>query len=106
MFKLYNAIIMVFLKFIALIFAGFITIIKEAINFITGKSLNNIKNTNYHIEPKKTFKKKNKTYEYDKNNNIWRLTEEEKRIAKEEKMTPAEYIEAEERDDDNLDFDE
>jgi len=31
---------------------------------------------------KQKFKHKQKTYEYDKENNIWHLSEEDKRIAK------------------------
>ena len=38
-------------------------------------------------------------------NNIWNLSDEDKRIAREERMSDADYIEAEERDDDNLDND-
>ena len=40
------------------------------------------------------------------NRNEWGLTKEDKKIAKEERMTDADYIEAEERDDDNLDTDD
>lgn len=40
------------------------------------------------------------------NNNIWGLSKEDKRMAREERMTDADYIEAEERDDDNLDYDD
>lgn len=39
-------------------------------------------------------------------NNIWNLSNEDKRIAKSEHMSDADYIEAEERDDDNLDDDD
>ena len=39
-------------------------------------------------------------------NNIWGLSKEDKRIAREERMSDADYIEAEERDDDNLDYDD
>ena len=38
-------------------------------------------------------------------NNIWNLSDEDKRIAREERMSDADYIEAEEKDDDNLDND-
>ena len=55
---------------------------------------------------KQTFKHKQRTYEYDKENDIWHLSGEDKRIAKEERMSYADYIEAEERDDDNLDDDD
>ncbi|MDO4395163.1 MAG: hypothetical protein Q4C23_04270 [Mycoplasmatota bacterium] len=43
---------------------------------------------------------------YYKNDNIWGLSKEDKRIAREERMSDADYIEAEERDDDNLDYDD
>ena len=42
----------------------------------------------------------------NKNNNIWGLSKEDKKIAREERMSDADYIEAEERDDDNLDDDD
>ena len=42
----------------------------------------------------------------NKNNNICGLSKEDKKIAREERMTDADYIEAEERDDDNLDDDD
>jgi hypothetical protein len=48
----------------------------------------------------------NKSNNYTRNNNIWGLSKEDKRIARQERMTEADYIEAEERDDDNLDFDD
>ena len=43
---------------------------------------------------------------YYGNNNIWGLSKEDKRIAHEERMSDADYIEAEERDDDNLENDD
>lgn len=43
---------------------------------------------------------------FDKEANLWGLSNEDKRIAKQERMSPADYIEAEERDDDNLDYDD
>ncbi len=45
-------------------------------------------------------------HNYDENNNEWGLSKEDKKIAKEERMSDADYIEAEERDDDNLDYDD
>ena len=41
-----------------------------------------------------------------RNNNMWGLSKEDKRIARQERMSDADYIEAEERDDDNLDYDD
>ena len=43
---------------------------------------------------------------FDKEAKLWGLSEEDKRIAKEERMTPADFVEAEERDDDELITDE
>jgi len=43
---------------------------------------------------------------FEKEADKWGLMEKDRQIAKKERMTPAEYIEAEERDDDNLDYDE
>ena len=100
MFKIIYSIFAIFFSFIALIFAFFYTIIKTIIDFFLGKQ------TPTKTPVKKTFKHKQKTYEYDKENDIWHLTEEDKRIAKEERMSHADYIEAEERDDDNLDNDD
>ena len=47
-----------------------------------------------------------KELEFEKEADLWGLSKEERRIAKEEGMTPAEYIEAEEYDDDELLLDE
>lgn len=44
--------------------------------------------------------------EFEKEAALWGLSKEERRIAKEERMTPAEFIEAEERTDDELLTDE
>lgn len=46
--------------------------------------------------------------DFDKQAKLWGLSKEDKRIAKEERMSPADYVEAEENDDDELvndDFD-
>ena len=40
--------------------------------------------------------------EFEREAKLWGLSEEDRRITKEEKMTPAEFIEAEEYDDDEL----
>ena len=44
--------------------------------------------------------------QFERDADLWGLSQEDRRIAKEENMTPAEYIEAEERDDDELFTDE
>ena len=44
--------------------------------------------------------------EFEKEAQLWGLSEEDKSIAKEEGMTPAEFVEAEEYDDDELTLDE
>ncbi len=50
------------------------------------------------------FPKKDNNYTRD--NNIWGLSKKDKKVAREERMSDADYIEAEERDDDNLDYDD
>ena len=101
MFKILYNIIAIAFSFIALIISFFIAIIKILISPFTSNSKKPVK-----VPVKKTFKHKQRIYEYDKENNIWHLSEEEKNIAKDERMSYADYIEAEERDDDNLDNDE
>jgi len=44
--------------------------------------------------------------EFEREANLWGLSKEDRRIAKEERMSPADFIEAEERDDDELFTDE
>ena len=44
--------------------------------------------------------------QFEREAKLWSLSEEDKRIAKEERMSPADFIEAEERDDDELVTDE
>lgn len=62
------------------------------------------------ISNKRKKQKKNKVSykdeEFDREADLWGLSNEDRRIAKEERMSPADYIEAEERDDDVLDTDE
>lgn len=58
---------------------------------------------------KSIFKEKElswKEKEFDKEAKLLGLSESDKRIAKEERMSPADFIEAEERDDDELITDE
>lgn len=58
------------------------------------------------VKSNKVVKRNYKDEEFDKEAKLWGLSEEDKRIAKEERMTPADFIEAEERDDDELITDE
>ena len=64
------------------------------------------RNTKITNKVKNNTNKKNTKSDFDKEVELWNLSEEDKKIAKEERMSPAEYIEAEERDDDNLDTDD
>lgn len=56
---------------------------------------------------KEKIQRKNKVpwkdKEFEKESNLWGLSNEDRRIAKEERMSPADYDEAEENDDDVLD---
>ena len=59
------------------------------------------------FEPDIKNKKKEKRLswkeeEFEREADLWGLSKEDRRIAKEERMTPAEFIEAEEYDDDEL----
>ena len=65
-------------------------------------SFSNIKTSNN----KQSKKYQEKQSEFDREADLWGLSEEDRRIAKEERMSPADYIEAEERDDDELFTDE
>lgn len=58
------------------------------------------------VKSNKIVKRNYKDEEFDKEAELWGLSEEDKRIAKEERMSPADFIEAEERDDDELITDE
>ena len=61
------------------------------------------------FKDKNNYKKKkkvNKKSEFDEEADLWGLSSEDRRIAKEERMSPADYIEAEESDDDELFTDE
>lgn len=114
------------LYFVSAIFAGIYVIAKEIIihilalfglifsnngnNKYNKQQKNNIKVYNYYQEepqPKKAKKTLSfKEEKFEKEAELWGLSEEDKRIAKEERMTSAEFIEAEERDDDELFTDE
>lgn len=71
--------------------------------YVKLSSINEFKNNTSKKTMKKDYAKKT---EFDKEADLWGLSEEDRRIAKEERMSPADYIEAEERDDDVLDTDE
>lgn len=81
-------------------------------NYKTSKSKENIDSNNIKIidEPVEEIfiKEENKKElswkeeEFEREADLWGLSKEERRIAKEERMTPAEFIEAEEYDDDEL----
>ena len=58
------------------------------------------------VKSNKVVKRNYKDEEFDKEAKLWGLSEEDKRIAKEERMSPADFVEAEERDDDELITDE
>ena len=47
-----------------------------------------------------------KEKQFEKEADLWGLSSEDRRLAKEERMSPADFIEAEERNDDELDTDE
>ena len=67
-----------------------ITTVEEPSNNSTFKSNSN--------KNKKSWKEK----EFDKQADLWGLSKEDRRIAKQERMSPADYVEAEEYDDDEL----
>jgi hypothetical protein len=58
------------------------------------------------VKSNKVVKRNYKDEEFDKEAKLWGLSKEDKRIAKEERMSPADFVEAEERDDDELITDE
>ena len=62
------------------------------------------------VSKKRKTKKKDKVSykdeEFNREADLWGLSNEDRRIAKEERLSPADYVEAEERDDDVLDTDE
>ncbi len=52
------------------------------------------------VKSNKVVKRNYKDEKFDKEAELWGLSEENKKIAKEERMSPADFVEAEERDDD------
>ena len=79
-----------------IILKAIIVLVWEFLEIIcsTSKEFNNNKYTSY------------KEVKFNKEADFWGLSKEDRRIAKEERMSPADYIEAEERDDDELFTDE
>ena len=56
--------------------------------------------------PFKIIFSNNNESDFERESKLWGLSKEDKRIAKEERMSQADYIEAEEYDDDELLLDE
>ena len=89
-------------------------LIKGIVNLILNKNdkktanlKSNIEFVDYDFEESKVNNKsKNKSSWFDnkfeKEADLWGLSKEDRRIAKEERMSPADFIEAEEYDDDEL----
>jgi len=79
-------------------------IIKINFSIFGNININNSTNTN----SKTPIIKDNnyKDVEFNKQADLWGLSKEDRRIAKQERMSPADFIEAEERDDDELITDE
>jgi len=71
--------------------------------YVRLSSIIEFKNNTIKKDIMKSYGKKS---DFDKEADLWGLSEEDIRIAKEERMSPAEFVEAEERDDDVLDTDE
>lgn len=76
-------------------------VISLIIGIITGKSVGTLKKFKFNNYKKTSWKED----EFEREANILELSKEDKRIAKEERMSPLDYIEAEENDDDELDED-
>ena len=83
-------------------------LIKLILSFISGISFNqsSFSYSNSYKNSKKKSNKYDKYNRFDKAANLWGLSNEEKEIAKQEGMSAADFIEAEERDDDELLTDE
>ena len=71
--------------------------------YIKLSSVSDFKDNDSKNNVKRKYEEKS---EFDREADLWGLSEEDRRIAKQERMSPADYIEAEERDDDVLDTDE
>lgn len=111
-FAYYSIVVICYI--VALIFH----LIKGIVNLILNKNSkktanlkSNIEFVDYNFEKSKVNNKsKNKSSWFDnkfeKEADFWGLSKEDRRIAKEERMSPADFIEAEEYDDDELFKDE
>lgn len=99
--------------FVFYIWKGIILVFWEILKFIISSLGEIIMNSSTHSysKPYKSTKKANKHTNYkdlkfDKEADLWGLSKEDRKIAKQERMSPADFIEAEERDDDELVNDE
>ena len=70
------------------------------------KSSNNNYNTNNSNKKIIDLTKEDYDEKFEEESKLWGLSKEDKRLAKEERMSPADFVEAEERDDDELVTDE
>ena len=94
-------------------FSIFETLINIIVSIFVPKRIRRVNTTKYY-QPKSNNPKRKIIYlrenEYDEkfenDAKLWSLSETDKRIAKQERMSPADFIEAEERDDDELVTDE
>lgn len=89
------------------VFRLIINIIAMIIGFTSSNNQNNYNShtTYYNTSNKKNKKIKEASWKeknFEKESKLWGLSNEDKRIAKQERMSPADYIEAEEYDDDEL----
>lgn len=89
------------------------TIFNIIISIFVPKSIRRVNTTtyyqpNYNKSKSKVIDLTEDEYDekFEKEAKLWSLSEEDKRIAKQERMSPADFIEAEERDDDELVTDE
>lgn len=111
---IFTTIFYIFIHFILAIINGIITLIESIFFIKTKKQSPNEENIIEIINtpPKKHSHKKKyinpswKEAEFNKQADLWNLSPYERKIAKQERMSPTDYIEAEERDDDNLDIDD
>jgi len=96
-----GAAIVWFFSFIINLFIEFSNTNQDTVSYTHSNKSNN--------KPKSNKKIREASYEETKFNeeaDLWGLSKEDRRMAKEEGMTPADFIEAEERDDDELVDDE
>jgi cytochrome c biogenesis protein ResB len=89
-----------FIKFMFYIFIAIIQCILGLLGVSTSKKSTSHRTTTKY--KKRNNKSKCINLEFDKEANLWGLSEEDRKRAKDERMSPADYIEAEERDNDEL----